>query len=734
MNIWSVCFGLFVLLQSVVCSLNVLGIFSMCENYPELQNNFTKQGAIYNYAVTTFYDYSPNLDYTGIDVCFNETVLLNFLIDEVLTNTSYFEIGNDSAPFRHIKVDTIILHVPLHMFKITQDILSTTDIIIVKFTRDIILPTTYADRLGFDVISNLMKIEKLIREYWNEIILIDLQFSKASVCMEKIISFLKEERNICYKVLRIDPSDYGHLKQLDALISNEKNDRLVTFFFETKSEEFHIPSSFLDYNKSIIIGSVDVLVKNESLPRNIVRAPFVNVFRLLSQYSFLEQVEPSLTLDPDYQKFKFEINSLVAYFFFALDYIKRPLSMSQQEYRAILKSNLASTKESDFLGFEPINENRTKESLTNNCTDIVCEPGFRKVFGVVTSSLWDEEVGYSCQRCPEDKFKSTYGDGPCQSCQTFFIPNANRTKCINPSKLVYLEPNRRIGTIIIALCVLGAFLPVFTIFIFLKNRKSPIVRLSDSTFSLLHLCVLATTSIVLPLLYFDEPTEVKCVARLGIIVLFYNNSVSFILIKSMKLLNAFSSGVRTTGRDVQRTLMQQASIIVINTFLGLSILAILLYRKLPEVLSTLNIEQKQQIFYCDNNLHFSVLIAYTICLHLACSYRAYQYRNLPGYLSEATSIAIGSFAVTISFTVMYPISHFQKNQLDVSVVQILFVAGNNLLIYLFMYGYKMYLIIFQPRKNTKVYFRRLQMQAAKERSHLAVSFKFVDTSPRHIHA
>ena len=393
MNIWSVCFGLFVLLQSVVCSLNVLGIFSMCENYPELQNNFTKQGAIYNYAVTTFYDYSPNLDYTGIDVCFNETVLLNFLIDEVLTNTSYFEIGNDSAPFRHIKVDTIILHVPLHMFKITQDILSTTDIIIVKFTRDIILPTTYADRLGFDVISNLMKIEKLIREYWNEIILIDLQFSKASVCMEKIISFLKEERNICYKVLRIDPSDYGHLKQLDALISNEKNDRLVTFFFETKSEEFHIPSSFLDYNKSIIIGSVDILVKNESLPRNVVLAPFVNVFRQLSQYSFLEQVEPSLTLDPDYQNFKFEINSMVAYFYFALDYIKRPLSMSQHEYRDILKSNLASTKESDFLGFEPVNFNRTKESLTNNCTDIVCEPGFRKVFGVVTSSLWHEEVG-----------------------------------------------------------------------------------------------------------------------------------------------------------------------------------------------------------------------------------------------------------------------------------------------------------------------------------------------------
>ena len=138
-----------------------------------------------------------------------------------------------------------------------------------------------------------------------------------------------------------------------------------------------------------------------------------------------------------------------------------------------------------------------------------------------------------------------------------------------------------------------------------------------------------------------------------------------------------------------------------------------------------------QIVVAITYLHFSVLIAYTISLHLACSYRAYQYRNLPGYLSEATSIAIGSFAVTISFTVMYPISHFQKNQLDVSVVQILFVAGNNLLIYLFMYGYKVYLIIFRPMKNTKYYARKLQIQAVKERTGRTTSFLVIDASTRH---
>ena len=609
------------------------------------------------------------------------------------------------------------------MFKITQDILSTTDTIVVKFTRDFTLPTNYADRLGFDVIFNVIEIEKVIREYWKEIIFIDLRSTKASASMKELISYVKEENDICYKVLRIESSNKTHWSQLDQLIRKEKNNRLVTFFFKTETEEFILPSSFLEYgNKSVIIGSVDLLVKNESLPRNIVRAPFFNEFRQLTQYNMLHLVVPTLSSDPEYQKYVSEISSIVAFFYYSLNIFKRPASMSRQEYRKILKSNFMSAKERDFRGFKPINENQTKASLTNNCTNIVCEPGFRKVFGSITSTLWDEEVGHFCQPCPKDEFKSTCGDDPCQSCHTFFIPNANRTTCINPLKAVYLEANSLIGAIIITLCVFGAFLPIFTFCIFLKNRESPVVKLSDATLSLLHLSFLATTSIVLPLVYFDQPNQGKCMSRLGVIVLLYNNSVSFIFIKCMKVLDAFTSDKQVTGRDVQRTSRQQILIFMVNAFLGSCILTVLLKGKLPVVLSTINIEQKQQIFYCNNSIQFNVLIAFAICLHLACSYRAYQYRHLPGYLSETTSIAIGSFAVTISFVVMYPISHFQKSQLGVTVVQVLFVAGNNILMYLFMYGYRMYMIIFRPKKNTKHYARQLQLQAAQERAGGTINF------------
>eukprot|EP00111_Clytia_hemisphaerica_P017712 TCONS_00052400-protein len=97
-----VLFGFMMLWQTTVTSsLNVLGIFTICENHPDLKNNFTRQGAIYHQAILVFYEYT-SIDYSVVDVCYNETVLLNFLIDKVLANTSYLEIGNDSTPYKHV--------------------------------------------------------------------------------------------------------------------------------------------------------------------------------------------------------------------------------------------------------------------------------------------------------------------------------------------------------------------------------------------------------------------------------------------------------------------------------------------------------------------------------------------------------------------------------------------------------------------------------------------------------
>ena len=77
-------------------ALEVLGIFSACENYPELKNNFTRQSSKYNHVIALFYRYSRQLNYVGVDVCYNQTVLLDYLIGTILI---YKKVGEHIDSF-----------------------------------------------------------------------------------------------------------------------------------------------------------------------------------------------------------------------------------------------------------------------------------------------------------------------------------------------------------------------------------------------------------------------------------------------------------------------------------------------------------------------------------------------------------------------------------------------------------------------------------------------------------
>ena len=112
----------------------------------------------------------------------------------------------------------------------------------------------------------------------------------------------------------------------------------------------------------------------------------------------------------------------------------------------------------------------------------------------------------------------------------------------------------------------------------------------------------------------------------------------------------------------------------------------------------------------DNIVGSCLLIIIQLCSFI----QAFRCRKLPSHLSEAINIVYGSFIVTVSLCVMFPIYFYQKNDENGELVQALVLSGNNLILLLFMYGKKIYIILFCPQKNTKKYFRGKQLQEMRK--------------------
>ena len=162
---------------------------------------------------------------------------------------------------------------------------------------------------------------------------------------------------------------------------------------------------------------------------------------------------------------------------------------------------------------------------------------------------------------------------------------------------------------------------------------------------------------------------------------------------------------------------------ITNTIIGLMTLGILLYNEFPTKTSSIILHKLQRILHCNSAVHFNFLIFLTMLLQIACLYRAYQCRNLPGYLGEATTMLYASFVTTISFSVMFPIHYFQKNELDASLVHCIVLCGNNLATLVLMYGYKVYVVVFHPRVNTQKYLSEMRMQQMRKDAGLQSSMR-----------
>ena len=123
-------------------------------------------------------------------------------------------------------------------------------------------------------------------------------------------------------------------------------------------------------------------------------------------------------------------------------------------------------------------------------------------------------------------------------------------------------------------------------FIFYKYKNTPIVTTSRLRTSIVHLIVIMSIFITVPIAYIGNPNKEKCVLRPLIIAVLYNCNISLLLTKSNKILSAYNSKQVSSVFTVRREKAAEIFVVLLNQAIVLCIVITAFYKDPAKVLRT----------------------------------------------------------------------------------------------------------------------------------------------------
>jgi len=115
-----------------------------------------------------------------------------------------------------------------------------------------------------------------------------------------------------------------------------------------------------------------------------------------------------------------------------------------------------------------------------------------------------------------------------------------------------------------------------------------------------------------------------------------------------------------------------------------------------------------RMYHCNTAHHINFMMVLLIMLQLVCLVQAFRGRHLPGPMNDAMSLVYSTMITTMTFMVSFPIGYFQEVR-EKEFVQCIVVVINCLVLALFLYGKKCFIIIWRRHKNTKTHFNAMTM-------------------------
>ncbi|XP_066923119.1 uncharacterized protein [Clytia hemisphaerica] len=341
----------------------------------------------------------------------------------------------------------------------------------------------------------------------------------------------------------------------------------------------------------------------------------------------------------------------------------------------------------------------------------LCQAGYELKHSFYEEKDWDQSYGWNCKLCP-DKFYKPY-QGNKQRCQECYYPNrvnSNNTLCYDPFIEATLNIKYSTTWIILAPSALLVIMTLLTMFVFLINRETPIVKLSNHKMTIIQL-INHLLLFILPSFVFFHTTTLMCIGRQILLGLAFSITLSINISKSQKLYMIVGSKIKMSPVEILMTKASEWLIIVIAIIIN-TVLNILYFFNSKRV----TIEAKYfdnlltKELYCSNNIMIYIQLLFAAVLSLCSGIQGFRARKLPSRFQETNHVIYSSFISTVVFVAATGVYFSQQSMVNRSFIVLLVTTIYNAAHFILLYGYKTFIIIFRPQVNTREAFNKMRLQ------------------------
>ena len=328
-----------------------------------------------------------------------------------------------------------------------------------------------------------------------------------------------------------------------------------------------------------------------------------------------------------------------------------------------------------------------------------CLEGYHKIINDRSPCCW------TCVPCKENHYAPSKGLDQCEVCPNGTYPNSNRTSCLAMQKL-HMTYDSTNGIVTLSMTLFGSAVTLSIIAIYMRYRDTPIIRSSHFSISITelvsHLALFLTLS-----LYVAPPTTVSCMSLTVLQGGFFTLALSLVLVKAELLLHLFKLKKRIRRRHMIIGCTAVASTITMTLLFQTVIIAlsyILVGGQISEIHETTD---DMDTVSCNHGTVIQAQMFYYIMLSLLCGVQAYRARRVPEYYFDSSSMSTASFASFAFLLTWIPLYFSLSSTQDRAFITGVMLFTANIAIVVLMYGWRVYVAMFNKEKNSKVYASRI---------------------------